>query len=138
MWSHCSTIRKYLKQQKYIHFNLLKWQFLSFSCCQESRNTNMIKKNFQDTFCKVGNITKHSKRKWAIPYIKSNYIPCNVKNKECPYTWITHTKKMVKKKKPKWQPDTQDFLVSLPWKHQLQKPKPSFYITDKIIKVTEP
>ena len=31
-------------------------------------------KNFQDTFCKVGNITKHSKRKWAIPYIKSILI----------------------------------------------------------------
>ena len=76
-------------------------------------------KNFQDTFCKVGNITKHSKRKWAIPYIKSILIIPHAMSRTKNVHILESQKKewLKKKKKPKPQPDTQDFLVSLPRKH---------------------
>lgn len=75
-------------------------------------------KNFQDTFCKVGNTTKHSKRKWAIPYIKSILIIPHAMSRTKNVHILESQKNMVKKKKkPKPQPDTQDFLVSLPRKH---------------------
>ena len=75
-------------------------------------------KNFQDTFCKVGNITKHSKRKWAIPYIKSILIiPHAMSRTKNVHILESQKKKGLKKKKRKRQPDTQNFLVSLPRKH---------------------
>lgn len=55
-------------------------------------------KNFQDTFYKVGNITKHSKRKWAIPHIKSILIISMQCQKQRMSIYLNH-KTMVKKKK---------------------------------------
>lgn len=56
-------------------------------------------KNFQDTFCKVGNITKHSKRKWAIPYIKSILIIPHAMSRTKNVHILESQKNMVKKKK---------------------------------------
>lgn len=56
-------------------------------------------KNFQDTFCKVGNTTKHSKRKWAIPYIKSILIIPHAMSRTKNVHILESQKNMVKKKK---------------------------------------